>query len=260
MPWREALWMLSSQRQRLPLGNRAADGCGRQEEQIAMRQRARYTMGDTTHARRKRLMAIDVQQSTLRMLWEEDELVLDLGALQGLWTGEQYLKLTDQTNRLIEFADGYVEVLPMPTRQHQAISRMLFLALLAFVQRIGGTVFYAPLRVQVRPGKYREPDLLLLLDTNDPRNQNAFWLGADLVIEIVSPDDPERDTKVKRADYAEAAIPEYWIVNPTDETITVLTLDGDNYGEHGLFRRGESAASALLDGFAVPVDEVFDAS
>ena len=60
-------------------------------------------------------MAIDVQQSTLRMLWEEDELVLDLGALQGLWTAAQYLKLTDQTNRLIEFADGYVEVLPMPT-------------------------------------------------------------------------------------------------------------------------------------------------
>ncbi len=45
-------------------------------------------------------MAIDVQQSTLLMLWKEDELVLDLDALQGLWTAEQYLKLTDQTNRL----------------------------------------------------------------------------------------------------------------------------------------------------------------
>jgi Uma2 family endonuclease len=205
-------------------------------------------------------MAIDAQHSTLRMLWEEDELVLDLGALQGLWTAEQYLKLTDQTNRLIEFADGYVEVLPMPTRQHQAISRLLFLALLVFVQRIGGTIFYAPLRLQVRPNTYREPDLLLLLDASDPRNQNAFWLGADLVIEIVSPDDPERDTKVKRADYAEAGIPEYWIVNPADETISVLTLEGDAYAEHGVFRRGESAASRLLNGFSVSVDEVFDAS
>jgi Uma2 family endonuclease len=205
-------------------------------------------------------MAIDAQHSTLRMLWEEDELVLDLGALQGLWTAEQYLKLTDQTNRLIEFADGYVEVLPMPTRQHQAISRLLFLALLVFVQRIGGTIFYAPLRLQVRPNTYREPDLLLLLDANDPRNQNAFWLGADLVIEIVSPDDPERDTKVKRADYAEAGIPEYWIVNPADETISVLTLEGDAYAEHGVFRRGELAASRLLNGFSVRVDEVLDAS
>ena len=112
----------------------------------------------------------------------------------------------------------------------------------------------------MRPGKYREPDLLLLRDANDPRNQNAFWLGADLVIEIVSPDHPSATRRVKRADYAEAGIPEYWIVNPLDETITVLTLDGDAYTEHGIFRRGQSAASALLDGFAVRVDEVFDAS
>jgi hypothetical protein len=31
-------------------------------------------------------------------------------------------------------------------------------------------------------------------DANDPRRQNQYWLGADLVVEIVSPDDPERDT------------------------------------------------------------------
>jgi hypothetical protein len=43
--------------------------------------------------------------------------------------------------------------------------------LLTFVQRLGGTVFYAPLRVRVAPGRFREPDLVLLLDVNDPRNQ-----------------------------------------------------------------------------------------
>jgi Uma2 family endonuclease len=147
----------------------------------------------------------------------------------------------------------------MPTDSHQAISRWLFLALLAFVQRIGATVYYAPLRIEVRPGKYREPDLLLLLRASDPRRQEAFWLGADLVVEIVSPDKPTRDTEEKPRDYAEARIPEYWIVNPLDETITVLTLAGDAYAEHGVFRRGETATSALLDGFAAPVDAVFDA-
>ena len=205
-------------------------------------------------------MAIDVQHSTLRMLWEEDELVLDLGALQGLWTAAQYLRLTDQTNRLIEFTDGYVEVLPMPTRRHQAILALLYELFVAFIRPRGGQVLFAPLRMQIRPDTYREPDLLLLLDTNDPRNQNAFWLGADLVIEIVSPDDPERDTKIKRADYAEAGIPEYWIANPADETIVVLKLDGDAYTEHGTFHRGESAASALLAGFTVRVDQVFNAA
>src|SRR5437667_263274 len=187
------------------------------------------------------------------------KLVLDLGALQGLWTTEQYFKLTDQTNRLIEFTDGYVEVLPAPTRRHRVILAFLYELFVAFIGPRGGKVLFAPLRVQVRPNKYREPDLLLLLDANDLRNPNAFWLGADLVAEIVSPDDPERDLRVKRADYAEAGIPEYWIVNPENETIIVLWLEGDSYTEHGSFRRGETATSALLNGFAMPVEAVLDA-
>jgi Uma2 family endonuclease len=107
---------------------------------------------------------------------------------------------------------------------------------------------------------FHVPDILLLRDANDPRRQNRYWLGADLVVEIVSPDDPERDTKVKRADYAEAGVAEYWIVNPEDQTIAVLQLAGDAYREHGTFRRGESADSIVLGGFAVSVDAVFDAS
>jgi Uma2 family endonuclease len=148
----------------------------------------------------------------------------------------------------------------MPTDRHQVISRFLLFALFACVQELGGTVLYAPLCLQIRAGKFREPDLLLVRDANDPRRQNRFWLGADMVVEIVSPDDPERDTTVKRADYAEAGIAEYWIVNPADETITVLTLVGDAYTEHGVFRRGQQADSVLLNGFTLHVTEVFDAT
>jgi Uma2 family endonuclease len=133
------------------------------------------------------------------------------------------------------------------------------LQLLAFVQPRGGKVLYAPLRLRIREGQFREPDLLLVLDANDPRRHNRYWLGADLVVEVVSPDDPERDTRVKRVEYAEAQIPEYWIVNPMDETVTVLTLVDEAYVEHGVFRRGDQASSLLLDGFALSVDEVFDA-
>src|SRR5918996_2665371 len=186
-------------------------------------------------------MATGMRTPALKLVWEAEGLEIDLLPLQGLWTEEQYLRLTDQTNRFIEFTEGSVDVLPMPTRQHQAISRFLFLAFLAYVQRLGGTVFYAPLRVRVAPGRFREPDLVLLLDVNDPRNQNAFWLGADLVVEIVSPDHAERDTVMKRADYAAAGIPEYWIVNPEEETITVLTLEGGPYVTYGVFRRGDIA-------------------
>lgn len=207
----------------------------------------------------KTTMDIDIYSHGLRIVAPDDDTILDLEPIQGLWTQAQYIKLTDHSRRLLEFTDGYLEVLPMPTDRHQVISRFLFLALFAFVHRLGGTVLYAPLRLQIRPGKFREPDLLLVRDAQDSRRQNRFWLGADLVVEVVSPDDPERDTQVKRVDYAEARIPEYWIVNPMDETITVLMLVGEAYSEHGVFRRGQQASSALLHGFALRVAEVFDA-
>lgn len=204
-------------------------------------------------------MALSVKAPALKLVWETQGLEIDLCPLQGLWTEEQYLRLTENTNCLIEYADGYVEVLPMPTRKHQAISRYMFLALLGFVQPRGGTVFYAPLRVRVASGRFREPDVVLLLDVHDARNQNAFWLGADLVVEIVSPDDGERDTVVKRGDYAATGIPEYWIVNPMEATVTVRYLVDQVYTVHGVFHSGEMATSRFLPGFAVPVDAVLAA-
>jgi Uma2 family endonuclease len=204
-------------------------------------------------------MTIATHTTDLKLVREADGLELDLLPLQGLWTVEQYLKLTDQTNHLIEFTDGEIEVLPMPTRNHQIMLLFLYELLKTFLTPRGGKVLVAPLRMLVRPDKFREPDILLLCDANDRRNQNAYWLGADLVVEIVSPDRPERDTEEKPLDYAEASIPEYWIVNPLDETITVLKLEGGAYTEHGISRRGETASSKLLEGFAVQVDAVLDA-
>lgn len=185
--------------------------------------------------------------------------VSDIVALlpeQGAWSDQDYLWLTKHTNHLVEYADGVIEVLPMPTRQHQAISRFLFLAFYALMKRIGGEVFYAPLRLQVGPRRYREPDILLLRSADDPRSMNDYWLGADLVVEIVSPDDPDRDYVTKRSDYAVAGIPEYWIVDPEREIVTVLQLADGVYTEHGVFGRGTVAASALFPEFQVAVDAV----
>jgi Uma2 family endonuclease len=204
-------------------------------------------------------MTVDVHELELKLIRRAYGIELDLDPLQGLWTEAQYLKLTNQTNHLIEFTDGEMEVLPMPTRRHQVILLFLYEVFKAALQSAGGKVLVAPLRMQVRPGIFREPDILMLRDVNDPRNQEAFWFGADLVVEIVSPDDPERDTKVKRVDYAEAGIPEYWIVNPLDETVTVLTLAGEAYVDAGVYVRGERAESQLLAGCIVDVNDVFDA-
>ncbi|MFN8513932.1 MAG: Uma2 family endonuclease [Chloroflexia bacterium] len=187
-----------------------------------------------------------------------DELFRDQLPRQGEWGAEEYLWLTDHTNRLIEFTDGYIEVLPMPTIRHQIIIRFFLLAFMAEIEPPGKVIF-AALRLYLNDTTYREPDLLLLLDAEDPRNQDRYWHGADLVLEVVSEDDPARDLVVKRREYASAGIPEYWIVNPLDETITVLALRDGAYAEHGVFHRGRRATSALIPTFAVSVSDVFDA-
>ena len=186
-------------------------------------------------------------------------LLCDVLPPQGAWSDDAYLWLTDHSNRLIEFTDGCIEELPMPTFTHQSVLAFLYDLFRAYLKPRGGVVLFAALRLRVRPGKFREPDLLLLRDRTDRRCQDRYWEGADLVVEVVSPDNPDRDLVEKRADYAEAGIPEYWIADPRDETIRVLSLQGAAYVEHGPYRRGDPATSALLADFAAEVSAVFDA-
>lgn len=179
---------------------------------------------------------------------------------QGEWSEDDYLWLTDHTRGMVELTDGHLEVLPMPTDEHQRIVLFLYRALYAFLATRGlGVVLVAPLRLRLRTGRYREPDLLLLLSANDPRRRNRYCTGADLVVELVSPDDPQRDLVRKRREYARAGILEYWIVNTASEQILVLRLAGAAYVEHGVFRRDTQATSALLEGFTVPVAAVLNA-
>ena len=197
----------------------------------------------------------------------EQAAVGQLGALltgalppQGAWSDGAYLWLTDHARCLVEFTDGWLEELPKPTSSHQAVLLFLYDAFRAYLQRRGGVAMVAPLRMRIREGKFREPDLLLLRRRDDPRYQDRYWLGADLVAEVVSPDDPARDLVQKRADYAEAGVPEYWIADPRDETILVLGLDGGgSYRELGRHQRGEHAHSGSLAGLRVDVAAAFDA-
>jgi Uma2 family endonuclease len=83
-----------------------------------------------------------------------------------------------------------------------------------------------------------------------------YWEGADLVMEVVSPTKPNHDRKTKRAEYAQARIPEYWTVDVPAGHILVLSLKGRSYRVHGKFGPGTQAASALLPGFTVDVDQL----
>jgi Uma2 family endonuclease len=186
----------------------------------------------------------------------------DLTALlpaQGYWSEAEYLWLTEHSNRLVEYNDGHLEMLPMPTDRHQTIVFFLQTIFAAWLRPRRGKVLASPLRLRLTPTQYREPDILLLLAADDPRRHDRYWEGADLVLEVVSQDDRRRDLVLKRAEYAAAGIPEYWIVDPEHETVTVLRLDQNTYVEGGVYKRGEAAASVLLAGLTVDVASVFDA-
>jgi Uma2 family endonuclease len=178
---------------------------------------------------------------------------------QGNWTEDDYLDLTESTNRLVELSGGHLEVLPMPKTSHQLIVQYLHGLLLAFVQsRKLGTVLFAPLRVRLWGKTFREPDIVFMLAKNARRIGEDFWQGADLVMEIVSGrvDDRKRDLVTKKREYAKAGIAEYWIVDPKEQRITVLKLKANRYVVHANGSEKGAVGSALLAGFAVRVENV----
>lgn len=178
--------------------------------------------------------------------------IVEIMPYQGEWSEREYLNLI--VRKLVEYTDGLIEILPMPTTSHQKIVVFLLQFLLASSSKAKlGEVLMAPLKLRIRRGKYREPDLMIARVENTAFVGEQFWTGADLVIEVVSPDNPSRDHEEKPIDYAEGKIPEYWIVDPQRQTFTVLTLRGDAYVEHGVFVPGELATSALLAGISVDV-------
>ena len=165
-----------------------------------------------------------------------------------------------------EWIDGSIEYLPITSELHQAIQMWLISALIDYRRDRGldAKVRAAGTGIDV-PRGHDEPDVTFLLDANDPRRANAIremvWLGADVVFEIVSASDPDRDHVRKRDDYAGSEVGEYWIVDPRrrtaaapeGRTITVLTADGAGGWNERVFAEGETATGAVLDGFAVDV-------
>ncbi len=184
--------------------------------------------------------------------------IVELFPEQGSWTEQEYMRLPG--NRLIEFSDGRIEVLPMPSRRHQKIIMLLSRLLEVFVTSYNlGQVLIAPFKIRLWPEKVREPDIMFMLNTNLHRCFEQYWESADLVMEVISPDDPERDTVRKKAEYAQAGIKEYWIINPINETIVVLTLEGGSqqYREAAVYSNKDKVKSVLLEGFSVDTAQVF---
>jgi len=194
------------------------------------------------------------QIETHEPVWE----IATLFPAQGDWTIDDYLDLDARTNHLIEYSEGRIELVTMPSIEHQTIAGFLYQLLAAYIFKHGlGYIYFAPTKVKLWEGKIREPDILYVSHANYIKRTKQWFEAIDLAVEIISPDDPNRDLQEKRREYAQAGIPEYWIIDPRNQTIMILTLENGQYKNHGTFGNGDTATSPLLTNFTLQVSSLF---
>jgi len=179
---------------------------------------------------------------------------------QGKWTEEDYFALPE-SNLIVELSDGKLIVNPPATPPHQMISGNLYLSLVRYVENGDlGRVLYSPVSVRLWEGKIREPDLLFVRTEHLDRITNKSIDGAPAwVAEIISPSTRKADEVEKLAEYAEAGIPEYWLLDSKAVTIRIYVLPqgASEYVLHATYKAGEIARSVTLIGFEVAVDKIF---
>jgi len=186
----------------------------------------------------------------------EQELAYELLNEQA-WSEEAYLVFSEAFNRPIELSEGRLIILPMPSLTHQRILRRLVhhtQTWLAEGER--GEIVFAAHPIRLWPGKYREPDAMVWLKEHKSRMGERESGLPDLAVEIVSPTNEFHDMDTKLREYAEAGIPEYWIIQPQTRSVSVYTLDGRAYRLFAQAGAGQRAHSLVLPGFELPVGEV----
>ena len=102
-----------------------------------------------------------------------------------------------------------------------------------------------------------QPDLMLLQPRNDFYHRSLPTPQEVLLLIEVSDTTPDYDRRIKLPLYAQAEIPEVWIVNLIDERIEVYrTPVEQGYQVQLQFQRGEQIALQAFPDIAVPVDDV----
>jgi len=83
-----------------------------------------------------------------------------------------------------------------------------------------------------------------------------------LVVEIVSPGEVQRnrDYVAKRMQYQDLGVPEYWIVNPEEETVLVLEWQANGYGEDRLLQGADGLESARIGSLNLATQDLFTAA
>jgi len=169
-------------------------------------------------------------------------------------TYEDYVLMPDDGQRH-ELIDGELFVVPAPNHPHQrTVVRLAHLLASWLDAHRGGEVIVAPFDVILSPTDVVQPDLLFVSDRNAQRIERRGVVGApDLVVEILSNSNRRRDEVTKRALYERFGVPEYWLIDPDERTVTVLRLSDGRYS----VVEGETLTSPLLPGLEISLTSIF---
>jgi Uma2 family endonuclease len=165
---------------------------------------------------------------------------------------EDYLAYDDGTEKLYELFNGELIEVPPESGKNTTIAVFLLLQFAALVGHLRVRPHGLELEVRGEP-RNRYPDLTIIqaehIQQLEQRNTLRLTMAPPLlVVEIVSPGDLQRDRDyiAKRMQYQDRSIPEYWIVDPQQETVLVLTLINSTYTEVNTFTGKTAIRSPLF--------------
>lgn len=167
----------------------------------------------------------------------------------------------------LELFKGKIFKLAAPNTKHQAVVGNIFVAAKTTLKTHSCQAFVAPFDVRL-PVKNKkkdheittvvQPDVCIVCDA--AKIDERGCCGApDLVVEVLSPGNSKKEIKLKFELYEEAAVKEYWIVYPEEQTIVVFTLnDHQSKYDPAVFYAGDDIIkSSVIPGFTVGLPEIF---
>lgn len=180
------------------------------------------------------------------------------GPPQGQWTYDDYAALPDDGQRY-EMICGVLYMAATPSFLHQRTVLRFGGRLRELIDRPGlGLVAIAPFDVRLPFGDTVQPDVLAVLQAYRGIIQVNYALGTpDLVVEVASPSTRGYDRRQKQDAYARARVPEYWIVEPSDQAVEMLVLEGNDYRSLGVFQAKAILPTQLIPNLTLPVEGFF---
>lgn len=159
------------------------------------------------------------------------EVKLPMLATQTKLTFADYLVYDDGTDNRYELEDGELILINPPTGYHALIIRLLNQIFEDEIRRLKlGFVSLQNIGIRTSLNRSRIPDICVVTYAEILARLNVAAVienGAIMAVEIVSPESKTRDYRHKRTEYNTVGIPEYWIIDPVAQKVTVfLLIDG----------------------------------